>query len=296
MPLADLVRHLNARNAAGTALRAPAPFHATATGDVQLHFADLCLESAFVPIVETRNGSLHGHAAVLRVSGLSSHRPVAPEAAFLLPGSNEEFIQLDRQVRTLHALNSLTRRLRGNLLLDVHPRHVLGVADDHGLAFEEILRPCGLLPNEITLEIDISGLVDGAEGEIRELASAQAHLIRAVGNYRSRGYAIALRGIGRERPELALLRALAPEIIRFDRPLLASGKALGAFVAPLRSLDARLLIDGSAFAENAGTSYWGDVDLVQAPSLPGRRGLQSGSLEVVAPGLGLSLQHHRPAA
>lgn len=296
MPLADLVRHLNARNAAGTALRAPAPFHATATGDVQLHFADLCLESAFVPIVETRSGGLHGHAAVLRVIGLSSGRPVAAEAAFLLPGSNEEFIQLDRQVRTLHALNSLTRRLRGNLLLDVHPRHVLGVADDHGLAFEEILRPCGLLPNEITLEIDISGFVDGAEGDTRELSGAQAHLIRAVGNYRSRGYAIALRGIGLQRPDLSLLRALAPEIIRFDRPLLASGKALGAFVAPLRKLDVKLLIDGNAFAENAGTSYWGDIDLVQAPLFPGRPALRSGSLEFVAPAAAPAPQRHRPAA
>ncbi|MRD72795.1 EAL domain-containing protein [Rhodocyclus tenuis] len=275
MPLADLVRHLNARNAARDALRAPAPFVATEHGDVQLHFADLCLESIFLPIVETRSGSAHGHAASLRVSGLVSQRPVAPDAVFVLPGSDEEFIQLDRQVRTLHALNFLKQRLRGNLLLDVHPRHIFGVASDHGLAFEEILRPCGLLPKQITLELDISP-VDEAD------PAQRAHLIRALADYRARGYGIAVRGIAQNRAHLALLRDLAPQIIRLDRPLLASGHPLGALIAPLRTLEARLLIDASGLAEHAGTDYWGDVDLVQAPPLPERAAALRGGLDAGA--------------
>lgn len=263
MPLTDLVRHLNARHAAGEVFRTPAPFVATPGGDVQLHFAGLCIESLFLPVVDTRHGHPHGHAASLRVSGLASGQPVAAEAVFVLPGNDAEFIQLDRLVRTLHALNYLTQRIRGNLLLSVHPRHVLSVSDDHGLAFEEILRPCGLLPTEITLEIDVAGM----RTETQVQRDWQAHLIRAIGNYRSRGYAIALRGIGHDRSDLPLLRALAPQIIRLDPPLLASGQPLGRLVAPLRNLDARLLIDGAGLAEHAGASHWGDIDLVQAAAL-----------------------------
>lgn len=250
MPLADLVRHLNAR--AGDVLPAPAPFVATRHGDVQLHFADLCLESVFLPIVDTRNGATHGHAAGLRVSGLSSGRPVASEAVFVLPWSDGEFIQLDRRVRTLHALNYLTQRIRGNLLLSVHPRHVLGVADHHGLAFEEILRPCGLLPNEITLEIDIAGLA--------RVPRHHEHLIAAVRNYRSRGYGIALRGSEAPAVDPALLRALAPQIIRVD-PRTAS-ESLATLSARLRRFGARLLVDDEGIAAGAVS----EVDLVQYPA------------------------------
>lgn len=64
-------------------------------------------------------------------------------------------------MRTLHALNYLTKPSRGNLLLKVHTRHVLSVPSDHGHAFEEILKPCGLFPEQITLEIEIDGgLID----------------------------------------------------------------------------------------------------------------------------------------
>lgn len=257
MPLADLVRHLNAR--AGDALPAPAPFVATRHGDVNLHFADLCLESVFLPIVDTRNGATHGHAAGLRVSGLSTGNPVAPEAVFVLPWSDAEFIQLDRRVRTLHALNYLTQRIRGNLLLSVHPRHVLGVADHHGLAFEEILRPCGLLPNEITLEIDIAGLA--------RVPRHHEHLIAAVRNYRSRGYGIALRGSEAPAVDPALLRALAPQIIRVDPRLSTTGESLATLSARLRRCGARLLVDDEVVVAGRG----GEVDLVQYASLASQR-------------------------
>ena len=36
----------------------------------------------------------------------------------------------------------------------------MSVPTDHGLAFEEILRSCGLTPQQITLELDADGLED----------------------------------------------------------------------------------------------------------------------------------------
>lgn len=80
----------------------------------------------------------------------------------MLPSDAEEFVYLDRLVRTLPALNYLTQPVRGKLLLRVHARHLLSVPANHGLAFEEIPRPCGLFPDQISLEIDTDQVSDPA--------------------------------------------------------------------------------------------------------------------------------------
>jgi EAL domain-containing protein (putative c-di-GMP-specific phosphodiesterase class I) len=96
-------------------------------------------------------------------------------------------------VRTLHALSYLARAdFAGTLLLKVNRRHVMSVPTDHGLAFEEILRSCGLTPQQITLELDADGLED------------VDHFTRAVAAYRQRGYGIALSGFGRSSIDLSL--------------------------------------------------------------------------------------------
>ncbi len=144
MPLSDLIRTLNVPTVSlpGHYARSglDQPFVAV-DGRVFLHYANIRLESQFLPIVEARTGKTHGHAASLQAFGLSNRQPIAADAVFVLPTDDAEFVYLDRLVRTLHALNYLTRPTRGNLLLQVHARHVMSVPADHGLAFEEILRP-----------------------------------------------------------------------------------------------------------------------------------------------------------
>ena len=85
MPLTDLVRHLNARNAAGEGFHMPAPFVATASGDVQLHFAGLCVESLFLPVMaiiflaeivagrKWRDLKVVGVVAVLAIANIGFH-------------------------------------------------------------------------------------------------------------------------------------------------------------------------------------------------------------------------------
>ena len=255
MPLSDLIRTLNSPSDSlpGHFARSglDQPFVAV-DGRVFLHYANIRLESQFLPIVEARSGKAHGHAASLQAFGLSTRQPIPAESVFVLPSDDSEFVYLDRLVRTLHALNYLTRPARGNLLLQVHARHVMSVPADHGLAFEEILRPCGLFPEQITLEINIEGVED------------RPHLIKAVASYRSRGYGIAIGHFGRRQLDFGILRELRPDIVKLDSLLLSSPRPLQRIIEALRRLPAQVLIEGIDTAAMRKGAQAGNIDLLQA--------------------------------
>lgn len=265
MPLTDFIRYLSTQASVSAAgARATMPF-VSEDGRVFVHFAGLRLESHFVSIVAAATGDLRGHAAQLTAFGLARRTRVDAEAVFVLPGDDAEFIYLDRLVRTLHALNYLTfldRHARGALLLRVHPRHVAAVPGDHGLAFEELLRGCGLLPPQITLEIECPA------------AGAGAHLCAALANYRARGYGLALRGAGGAIPDLALVRAARPDIVKFDAATLPPAADLHDALQTLRGLGVQSLIEGLATASFRRDALAAGFDLVQA-RVPARRLLQA---------------------
>ncbi|MDR1889583.1 MAG: EAL domain-containing protein [Zoogloeaceae bacterium] len=256
MPLTDLVRHLNTyqhriQRQLHARSDAPVPF-AVARGKVLAHFGHLQLASRFLPIVETASGQAHGHAASLQAFDLNRQTPLEPQAVFDLPASNDEFVELDRLVRTLHALNYLTYPVRGNLLLKVHPRHILSVPADHGLAFEEILRDCCLMPKQITLELEIDGI------------DATDHLQLAVANYKARGYHIAIHRFGRLNLNFALLERLRPEIVRLDTRLLENPETLTRTTRRLQSLGAKTLIEGIGIRALCQGAHDSGIDLLQA--------------------------------
>lgn len=251
MPLTDLVRNLNDLNHRPAHWAQGIAQFISSDGRVFVRFANLFLESVFQPIVETATGKIHGHAASLQAYRASSWLPVDAETAFSLPGDDDEFVYLDRLVRTLHALNYLAGHLRGNLLLRVHPRHVAAVPSDHGLAFEEILRPYGLLPRQITLELDIDGIPD------------TDHLKQAVKNYRSRGYGIAVSRFGHSQINFNLIDALQPDLVKLDALLLASTRPLSRLIRRLHQTGARVAIEGADTPSlRKGTARL-NVDLLQ---------------------------------
>lgn len=268
MPLTDLVRLLNAQSDHPySGHRFANPFIAADRG-VFVHFADLQLRSQFRPIVDSRHGAIHGHAATLQVAGLSSGQPLDPASVFVLPGSDAEFVYLDRLVRTLHALNYLTQPVQGNLLLRVHQRHVLSVPANHGLAFEELLKECGLLPSQVTLEIDTEGVDD------------QRHLTQAIANYQSRGYGIAIARFGHASIDFGLLETIRPDIVRLAPALLASSRPLARLIDRLHALGARVLIDGLDTAALRRGALDSGIDLIQPiGTLPA---VQAASAQAVA--------------
>ncbi|HRE18305.1 MAG TPA: EAL domain-containing protein [Rhodocyclaceae bacterium] len=252
--LTDLVRYLNTRTdqlAPNTQLKHP--FVATETGAL-VHFAGLRLQSRYLPIIETLSGQLYGHAASLWAQGLSSRQPLDPATVFVLPTDDNEFVYLDRLLRTLHALNYLTQKSRGNLLLRVHQRHVMTVPANHGLAFEELLRPVGLIPAQITLEIDPNGVGD------------KNRLIAAILGYQSRGYGIALSHFGRSPLDFDIVEAVSPSLVKIDPLLFASTRPLRRIVSKLHGLGARILADGISTGALRRAAQENGIDLFQAPT------------------------------
>lgn len=252
MPLTDFVRNLNDLNARPAHWAQGISQFISTDGRVFVRFANLFLESAFKPIVDTATGKLYGHAASLQAYSFSTWLPVRPEAVFVLPSDDEEFVYLDRLVRTLHALNYLIQPTPGNLLLKVHPRHVASVPADHGLAFEEILRSCGIIPKQITLELELDAVEDFG------------HLKRAVSNYRSRGYGIAIARFGKNHIDFSLIDELQPDIVKLDSLLLSSARPLQRLVKRLQQSGAKVLIEGVDTPGLRKGAASLDIDLLQA--------------------------------
>lgn len=247
MPLTELVRYLNTQSQGqGTRPQPPAPF-LNLGNNVQARFANLQLSSKFFPIIESSTGKIYGHRADLQAFNGNNGAALEPHAVFVLPSDDDEFIYLDRLVRTLHALNYLTHHIRGNLLLKVHPRHVLSVPAEHGLAFEELLRPCGLMPEQITLELEIDGI------------EAVEHLQQAVRNYRQRGYHIAIHRFGRVSLDYERLARLKPEIVSLDPTLLQSPEQLAIAIRHIHSLGTMILMEG----RNAQSFFISGTGLLQ---------------------------------
>lgn len=232
MPLTDFIRYLNAQLPfSHSHLQLASPFYSL-DGRVVVSYRHLHLESGFLPIVDAASGEVRGHAAHLLASARQGAPAMSESTVFVLPESDEEFIFLDRLVRTLHTLNYLVhldRQSRGLLLLKVHPRHVASVSSDHGLAFEEILRACGLLPDEIILELRTHENVD------------VEHFARAADNYKGRGYGVALAGGDWRPPPLELARRVRPSIVSLERPIRFL-KSLRRQVDNLHALDIAVLV------------------------------------------------------
>jgi len=81
-------------------------------------------------------------------------------------------------------LNYLTlSHLQGVLFLEVDPRHILGIKQDHGAYFEEVIVRCGLETKNVVIVLAVNS----------QYARYYQELINGLENYRHRGYQIALK-------------------------------------------------------------------------------------------------------
>lgn len=137
------------------------------------------------------NEKLVGHIAQLSVTPYDSnqHSQQSTEIGDLLtdaitqPADFQSIISLDRLCRTVHMLNYLTYSHKGGVLfLDVDPRHILSIKQDHGAYFEEIIIKCGLAVQNIVISVTVNSFY----------ALHHTQLLDGLNNYRQRGYQIAL--------------------------------------------------------------------------------------------------------
>ncbi len=215
MPLTDLIRYFNTADSSGESSLYPEGARAAAW------HRGLRLGSLFEPIVDLRQERIVGHQATLSARQ-EDGTPVSSEAAYDLCESAESVVHFDRLCRTLHALNFLAqqRYAGGYLQLPIHPRHLLAVQSQHGLVYEAILKRCGLAPEDIVLDIDASRFV------------SNPHPLAALGNYRRRGYRLALREPAAADGQGPLID-LRPDVVRLSAPtdeLLALAHSAGIAV------------------------------------------------------------------
>jgi EAL domain-containing protein (putative c-di-GMP-specific phosphodiesterase class I) len=252
MPLTDLVRYLNTRDRDQRPfLRFDDPFHATENGAVA-HYARITLDSVYAPIHVGDSGSLHGHAAILAARGELNDQPLHPDAVFAIPSNNAEFVHLDRLVRTLHALNYLLHPEQQHLYVKVNLRHIEIVPHGHGIVFENALRACGLDPQSITLEINVTDEPNEA-------------LHTALDAYRERGYRIALATHTEEWQDSHWLLALKPDVVRLDKALLKKPDRLKRIASRLNAHGILSLINVEG-AIQARQAVAAGIELIQQPA------------------------------
>ena len=73
--------------------------------------------------------------------------------------------------------------LQGALFVEVDPRHILGIKQDHGAYFEEVIRQCGLETKNVVIVMPVNS----------HYARHYQELVTGLDNYRRRGYQIALK-------------------------------------------------------------------------------------------------------
>ncbi len=155
-------------------------------------FGPIQVSSTFLPVRQADNSeALIGHIAQLAVIPYDNnvHSEQSAEVGNLItdvatqPTNFQSIISLDRLCRTVHMLNYLNHAHNGGVVfLDVDPRHILGVQQEHGAYFEKIIFKCGLATKSVVISTAINS----------SYALNHTQLLDGLYNYRRRGYQIAL--------------------------------------------------------------------------------------------------------
>ena len=188
MPLQDLVEYFNDR--LGREHRSSFRPFMLEEGKVSGLFGPIRIDSSFTPLRQTLKPTvIVGHKAQITVAPHKTPYLYANEIETLLanavPAADfESIINFDRLSRTVHMLNYLTvAHLQGVLFLEVDPRHILGIKQDHGAYFEEVITRCGLETKNVVVVLAASS----------QYAPYYQELINGLANYRRRGYQLTLK-------------------------------------------------------------------------------------------------------
>ncbi len=238
MPLQNLVEYFNDRF--GQEHRSSFRPFLLEEESISTLFGQIKIGSVFSPIrVTQKPAEIIGHAAKLKVSTHDVQYLYSDEIENLLsnrPHQDNNFetiIDFDRLSRTTHMLNYLPlAHLQGALFLEVDPRHILGIKQDHGAYFEEVIEQCGLQTKNIVISMAVSS----------PYARHYPELITGLNNYRHRGYQIALKFdyVAQEGQAFKLISKLSPNYVSLsarhvdevrDNNLLEKLRTLSALVA-----------------------------------------------------------------
>jgi len=206
--------------------------------EVFSRFVGLWLHSAFQPIREAqRPDEPVGYEALLRPS--IGPEAISPLFAFDFADRQGKLVKLDRVARTLHMLNYLHLPAnRGLLFLNVHPKLLVSV-NAHGKVFERILHAHSVPTHQVVIEV------------LENAVEVDKQLTEAIGNYRDRGYQIAIDDFGSKHSNLDRLWRVSPDFIKLDLSIIHEAeanpkvrRALPKLVEFAHELGAQAIIEG----------------------------------------------------
>lgn len=211
MPLQNLVHYFNDRF--GQEHRSSFRPFLLEDGNLSALFGQIKIGSVFSPIRHAlKPVEIIGHTAKLKVSTHEVQLLYSDEIENLLSnhahrdGDFESIINFDRLSRTVHMLNYLPlAHLHGVLFVEVDARHILGIKQDHGAYFEDVIHRCGLETGNVVIVMAVNSLY----------AKHYQELITGLDNYRHRGYQIALKFdyVAQENQSLELIGKLSPNYV-----------------------------------------------------------------------------------
>jgi EAL domain-containing protein (putative c-di-GMP-specific phosphodiesterase class I) len=283
MPLQQLVEHFNYR--LGSSPGNPSGPFVLKNGAVHGVYGPIQIGSQLSPVRLTDDpAQIAGYAAKQLLTNspleplggddiehLLGH-PLAPSIDTL------SILNFDRLLRTVHMLNYLlvpTQAENDTLFLDVDPRHILGVKENHGVYFEEIIVRCGLETRNVAIQVPVTPAY----------ARFQQQLNQGLENYRSRGYQIALKfeyaALGQQSTHL--IRSVEPNYVSLSTRLLdkfreaRAPEKLRQLNALVRSIGGRSIlanvahIKSSELVRNMGFElvegeFYGSLSYSESPS------------------------------
>jgi EAL domain-containing protein (putative c-di-GMP-specific phosphodiesterase class I) len=211
MPLQHLVEYFNDR--LGREHRSSFRPFVLEEGKVSGLFGPIRIDSFFAPLRQTLKPTvIVGHTVQITVVPNKIQYLYANEIETLLANNAvpatefESIVNFDRLCRTVHMLNYLTlAHLQGMLFLEVDPRHILGIKQDHGAYFEEVIVRCGLETKNVVIVLAVNS----------QYARYYQELINGLENYRRRGYQIALKFdyLPQESEAFELIAKISPNYI-----------------------------------------------------------------------------------
>jgi hypothetical protein len=211
MPLQDLVEYFNDR--LGREHRSSFRPFVLEENKVSGLFGPIRIDSFFAPLRQTLKPTvIVGHTAQITVAPNKTQHLYANEIETLLANNSvpatefESIINFDRLSRTVHMLNYLTlSHLQGVLFLEVDPRHILGIKQDHGAYFEEVIAQCGLETKNVVIVLAVNS----------QYARYYQELINGLENYRRRGYQLALNFdyLAQESEAFNLIAKISPNFV-----------------------------------------------------------------------------------
>lgn len=135
--------------------------------------------------------------------------------------------------------------------MDVHPRLLESVKDDHGRAFENFLDLIGVKTSRVVIVIPA-------------IVNRNWKLLQhVITNYRSRGYQIAANYSGTRSDWMVELGSLYPNIVRIEADDLMRHEAITSLVDTIHSFGANLLVRDIETSGQLGAAIRADADYLQ---------------------------------